>query len=221
MEEFDHLPCDPRPRAIPTQTVLISCAALVVPLTAEAFFPDQAATALAAGMALLTLAQIVTIMGGNRVENWPMLLSIVTAYITISLGIGFLSEQLHQQRTIAERLAHTDELTGAPNRRFADIFIEKEFAAAQRGRSLTIVLFDLDHFKAHNDRYGHPAADETLRAFAEILLARTRLSNLSARYGGEEFLSVLSDCTAAGALHFVSQVRERLRSTTPWPPRSP
>jgi len=144
-----------------------------------------AATALAAGMALLTLAQIVTIMGGNRVENWPMLLSIVTAYITISLGIGFLSEQLHQQRTIAERLAHTDELTGAPNRRFADIFIEKEFAAAQRGRSLTIVLFDLDHFKAHNDRYGHPAADETLRAFAEILLARTRLSNLSGPLRGQ------------------------------------
>ena len=234
-----HLPFDPRPPAVPAQTALLSGAALAVPLLAEAFFADQAAeyhvllwllalvpafllafhsgwkgaaTALAAGMVVLTLAQVLTIMNGHRVENWPLLLSVVAVYITISLGIGFLSEQLHQQRTLAERLAYSDELTGAPNRRFADVFLDMEFAAAERGRPLVVVLSDLDHFKAYNDRHGHQAGDEALRAFAEILLARTRRSNLSARYGGEEFLTILSSSTVEGALHFVNGLRERLRN---------
>lgn len=161
-------------------------------------------------MAILTLAQIVTILNGESVDNWPLLLSVVAAYIVVSLGIGFVSEQLHRQRSVAEHMAYSDELTGIPNRRFAGIFLEKEFSAALRGRELAVVLFDLDHFKDYNDRHGHPAADEALRVFAGILHDRTRRSNLSARYGGEEFLSILSDCTAEGAVHFVNQVRQRL-----------
>jgi diguanylate cyclase (GGDEF)-like protein len=107
-------------------------------------------------------------------------------------------------------LSRTDALTGLPNRRHLDLHLEREVAAARRGRRLVAIIFDLDNFKAYNDRYGHLAGDEALRAFAAILDEENRAMNLVARYGGDEFVSILSDSTPEGAAHYVERIRTRV-----------
>ncbi len=135
-------------------------------------------------------------------------------YLGLVLGVGWLSELLHREREEAENLAFTDLLTHLPNRRHARFFLENEFAAARRGRTLSVVLFDLDHFKTYNDRWGHQAGDSALKTFAEILIQNTRRMNLSGRFGGEEFVSVLAGSDGEGALAFAERVRKALRNTT-------
>ncbi|BEU01652.1 hypothetical protein OAG1_04520 [Agarivorans sp. OAG1] len=96
-----------------------------------------------------------------------------------------------------EKLAVTDSLTGIPNRRCADEFLEQEWRRAQRGGyPITIMLIDIDHFKQYNDHYGHPAGDVCLEKVAQTLIATgicKRPGDLIARYGGEEFIAILSN----------------------------
>ncbi|HEX6558801.1 MAG TPA: sensor domain-containing diguanylate cyclase [Longimicrobiales bacterium] len=108
-------------------------------------------------------------------------------------------------------LSVTDPLTGLANRRQLDRELTREFAAAQRGRRLVAVMFDLDDFKQHNDKYGHVAGDEALRLFADALRSSTRAMNLAARYGGDEFFALLADADLAGTEVFASRVKERFR----------
>ena len=108
-------------------------------------------------------------------------------------------------------LSITDPLTGLANRRQLERELSREFAAAQRGRKLAAVMFDLDDFKHHNDTYGHLAGDDVLRRFAEALRAMTRTMNSAARFGGDEFFSLLADGDAEGAETFVVRVKERFQ----------
>lgn len=117
--------------------------------------------------------------------------------------------QLHRQ---LHALSLTDPLTEIPNRRHLDIFLEKEFAAARRGRKLSVLLFDLDHFKEYNDRAGHPAGDEVLRAFARLLIQHTRAMNLAVRYGGDEFITILADTDEAGALTHAERILREINN---------
>lgn len=91
------------------------------------------------------------------------------------------------------RVALTDSLTGIANRRrFDDSLVEMWRDAMKDGGGLGVVLIDVDHFKAYNDCYGHPAGDACLRAVAEALSAELRRAHdLVARYGGEEFVVLL------------------------------
>jgi len=114
---------------------------------------------------------------------------------------------LHEE---VRRLSLTDPLVDLPNRRQLDFFLEKEFAAAQRGRPLCFAIFDLDHFKEFNDAWGHQAGDQALIRFAGVLRTETRAMNLAARYGGEEFAAVLSDTSRAGAHAYAQRVRRRM-----------
>lgn len=109
-------------------------------------------------------------------------------------------------------LSLTDPLTGLPNRRHLDVHMEREVAAAKRGRELMAVIFDVDHFKTFNDRHGHLAGDQALRAFADILQEENRAMNLVARYGGDEFVSILSDSIDDGADRYVGRVRARMEA---------
>lgn len=121
-------------------------------------------------------------------------------------GIAIENAQLFEQ---VHELSVTDPLTGLANRRGLEQALAREFAAARRGRSLTVVLFDLDAFKRYNDRKGHLAGDEVLKLFGAALKAETRAMNLATRYGGDEFLALLTDTDEEGARHFVERVCER------------
>ncbi len=116
--------------------------------------------------------------------------------LAVNVAIAVENARLHEQ---IRALSLTDPLTGLPNRRHLERVLEREFAAAQRGRRLAVVLFDLDHFKRYNDTAGHQAGDQALRAFAGVLAAETRAFDLAARYGGDEFLCILSDANPGGA----------------------
>lgn len=169
------------------------------------------AIGLAAAMAVFSVAQVYLVATGQRPPDWPYLLAITGTLLFLSLVGGEVTNQLHEAREQAERLALIDEMTYLPNRRYFEMALEREYAAAQRGRNLVVVAFDLDGLKAVNDTYGHAAGDQALAAFANVLKANTRSMNLSARLGGDEFVSIVSDSTIEGALVFAERVQEAVR----------
>ncbi|MGP8058709.1 MAG: diguanylate cyclase domain-containing protein [Acidimicrobiales bacterium] len=107
-----------------------------------------------------------------------------------------------------EREARLDPLTGLANRRALDESLNRELATHDRsGLALSVVMIDVDHFKAYNDAFGHLAGDTLLRRFADRLTGRTRQSDLVARYGGEEFCMVLPATTADNAEILIEELR--------------
>lgn len=111
-----------------------------------------------------------------------------------------------------ERLANTDALTEALNRRHFLELAEAEYERCLRHqRQAMLVMFDLDHFKAINDTHGHEAGDAALRAFASVVRYTSRVSDLFARYGGEEFVALLPEADASAARRFAERVALRLR----------
>lgn len=103
--------------------------------------------------------------------------------------------QLAHQCRLLEELANIDPLTSLANRRRFDQVLEIEWAAAKRDNTqLTILMVDIDFFKAYNDHYGHPAGDEVIKKVARVLQEQfNRPRDFVARYGGEEFVVVLPD----------------------------
>jgi diguanylate cyclase (GGDEF)-like protein len=109
----------------------------------------------------------------------------------------------------AQEAALTDVLTGLYNRRHAIERLTQEWADAERGhRPLSVLMLDIDHFKAVNDTCGHDVGDAALRQFAEVLRAFSRVPDVPCRFGGEEFLLIAPDTPLQGAL----QLAERIRS---------
>ncbi len=107
-----------------------------------------------------------------------------------------------------------DGLTGVHNKRYFEEFLEREMARCMRyGRPLSLVMFDIDHFKAINDTHGHLTGDYVLKEMARRLHTRIRREELLARYGGEEFAAVLPETDRQGALHFGEQIRQIVGST--------
>jgi diguanylate cyclase (GGDEF)-like protein len=107
------------------------------------------------------------------------------------------------------RLTTIDGLTQIFNKRYFLETIEREIARSHRyRRELSLVMFDIDHFKKVNDSYGHPTGDDVLRRVAAILKASARKIDICARYGGEEFAIVLESTDREGA----RQLAERLRN---------
>ena len=109
-----------------------------------------------------------------------------------------------------QALSLTDPLTGLPNRRHLQLHLEREVAAARRGRELCLILFDVDNFKHYNDTHGHVTGDNILKSFARVLGEENRKMNLVARYGGDEFVTVLSESDAQGAEHYIERIHMRV-----------
>ena len=123
-------------------------------------------------------------------------------------AIALENARLHR---IVERQALVDGLTGIANRRQCEDALTSEIARAERlGSPFTIVLADLDDFKAVNDAHGHPVGDDVLREFASVLRATVRESDLAGRWGGEEFLLLLPGTDAAGGANLADRVRATL-----------
>jgi diguanylate cyclase (GGDEF)-like protein len=130
--------------------------------------------------------------------------------VLYAVGTVFVIFMLVSERTVmAHRTAASmDPLTGMFNRRgFAEAtsrVIERE---ANAGRPVTVLIFDIDHFKSINDRFGHPAGDEILKLFATVVVNTLRISDLSGRIGGEEFAALLP-CSLEEGVIAAERVRE-------------
>jgi diguanylate cyclase (GGDEF)-like protein len=107
-----------------------------------------------------------------------------------------------------------DGLTGLKNRRFFDECIQREWERARRARSpVSLLLVDIDHFKAVNDTWGHTGGDACLKALAQTMQdSLRRASDEAARYGGEEFAVVLPNTALAGALQMAEKLRSRIEN---------
>ncbi len=132
-------------------------------------------------------------------------------------GVVAISRDITEQKNLESRLetlAIEDSLTGLANRRRFDERLSEEWARAHRDRSsIGLLMIDVDHFKAYNDEYGHPAGDACLRAVAKIIAAEVqRAGDLAARYGGEEFAVLLPNIDAAGCAQIGERIRQAIRA---------
>ena len=140
------------------------------------------------------------------------------------LALSNMATQLREANARMQRLAIEDGLTGAFNRRHFDAVLQVEHDRARRAAEhrhadggtdiaahLALLLIDVDHFKAFNDRFGHPAGDACLRAVVgAVREAGLRPSDFVARYGGEEFVVVLPACDLGGAAGVAERIRAQV-----------
>ena len=130
--------------------------------------------------------------------------------VLYAVGTVFVIFMLVSERavTVHKTAASMDPLTGMFNRRgFSEAtgrVIERE---ANAGRPVTVLIFDIDHFKSINDRFGHPAGDEILKLFSTVVINTLRISDLSGRIGGEEFAALLP-CSLEEGVLAAERVRE-------------
>jgi diguanylate cyclase (GGDEF)-like protein/PAS domain S-box-containing protein len=111
------------------------------------------------------------------------------------------------QEKLREQATH-DALTGLYNRRYLEESLGRELILAERnGHPVSVIMGDLDNFKAINDRYGHLGGDEILRTFGDLLKRQVRGSDIYCRYGGEEFLLVLPQMSGENAVERAEQLR--------------
>lgn len=114
----------------------------------------------------------------------------------------------------ARQMAITDSLTGLHNfGYFKERLTEERRRAERYQRLLSLIIFDLDHFKRYNDSHGHPAGNEVLREVASILRQEARETDLVARYGGEELVIVLPETNRKTGWNVAERIRERVRRT--------
>lgn|GEM_PF-2376014 len=125
-----------------------------------------------------------------------------------------MNEELQAMNDELQRLSNVDGLTGIANRRFFDDSLERECHVAMRiGKPISLIMVDIDFFKAYNDTYGHQLGDECLRIIATTLAAGVKRStDLVARYGGEEFVVILPNTDAVGAIRVAEKLRLRVEN---------
>ncbi len=114
--------------------------------------------------------------------------------------------------------AVTDQLTGVYSRQFVLQEMHKEIERAKRrGRDISIMILDVDRFKAFNDRCGHPGGDKVLRQVAHVLRSSVRETDCVGRYGGDEFLVILPDENSEGAWVVANRIQKKVRNNVHCP----
>ena len=173
------------------------------------------------GIGITSLWRIVAMLNAPpmtdllRQDMGYRVLILVSAMLVVILAFSFLllthtriEEALDEARAKAEHAARIDSLTGMWNRRHFELEALREIdRAARYGQPVAIVMFDIDHFKLVNDRFGHLSGDEVLKQIAGIVQKSSRTSDLACRWGGEEF-AILMPVTLADAV----QAAEKLRT---------
>lgn len=140
-----------------------------------------------------------------------LLEALMMAFI-LSYRIKTLEKIKAQQKELT-RLVDTDPMTGLYNRRYFDRKSEELIAAmASNHQELTLIIADLDHFKAINDTYGHDIGDKVIIEFANILTTQQRKDDIACRYGGEEFVLLLH-CSLHDAKAVAERIREKAANT--------
>ena len=123
-------------------------------------------------------------------------------------------DQANGELKRAKELAHTDPLTGLANRRALTEIMVRDIARARRGKdAYSVAIFDIDHFKRVNDRFGHAAGDQALVHVAFVAKSGVRETDAICRYGGEEFIILLPGAAADGAHFVVDRLRMMVEKT--------
>ena len=162
----------------------------------------------------ILVGDLLRLNGQNFVSSfWVSLFSI--ELVLYAIGTVFVIFMMVSDRAVAvhKTAASIDPLSGMLNRRgFSEAcarVIEREATA---GRPVTVMIFDLDHFKSINDRFGHPAGDEILKLFSAVVINNLRISDLSGRIGGEEFAALLQ-CSLEEGVLVAERVREAFENS--------
>jgi diguanylate cyclase (GGDEF)-like protein len=129
--------------------------------------------------------------------------------LAIHAAAAIEAARLHSQ---AEALSHTDALTGLANRRSLDRDLIAECERSARyERPLALIMFDVDHFKAYNDAWGHQRGDEALQELAATVVRELRGTDTAYRYGGEEFAVLARETNSADAAVLAERLRNRIQ----------
>lgn len=163
--------------------------------------------------------------GANDYMAKPINPKVLGARLSAGQRVVQLQEELEYERQLLhtfsselavsnqrlQQLALTDELTGLPNRRFANEHLERQWAMAQRNNSqLSCMMLDIDYFKGVNDTYGHKTGDDVLEQVASELQASVRKQDVVCRLGGEEFLVICPDVQATESYRYAERIREKI-----------
>ncbi|NJL51613.1 MAG: diguanylate cyclase [Hydrococcus sp. SU_1_0] len=149
----------------------------------------------------------------RRWQDWEIsFLQRLTTQVTVAIRQSQLCCRLQTANQKLQKLAILDGLTGIANRRYFDLVLDKEWQRlAREQQPLSLILCDIDYFKAYNDTYGHQQGDRCLQKVAQILQQSTRRpADLVARYGGEEFALILPNTNAPGALFLAHRIVRQL-----------
>ncbi|MBV4543906.1 GGDEF domain-containing protein [Pseudomonas vlassakiae] len=179
-----------------------------------------------ARVADLPLIVLVVHSADEVFQSWrrtAILVSVATGGLCIgilwlTLLLGRELRRRHEAELGLATLAATDSLTGLANRRRLDQVLRQEWSRALRNRKpLAVLMVDIDHFKAFNQRHGHAGGDHALREVAHTLQQCIRRpADLAARYGGEEFQVVLPETGLSGALLLAESIRVRVEGLAPF-----
>jgi diguanylate cyclase (GGDEF)-like protein len=168
-------------------------------LKASAHAPDLPVIFLSAQATVRSKVQGLE-LGAVDYVGKPFELAELVARVAGALRAKATLDRLRSRSYEFERLSFTDPLTGLFNRRYLENRLQQEVSRARRDRSwLSCLMLDVDHFKAVNDRYGHPAGDAVLQGVARALQAGVRNFDTVTRYGGEEFAVILPGADLEGA----------------------
>jgi diguanylate cyclase (GGDEF)-like protein len=147
----------------------------------------------------------------TRDESAPAIVTRYVEFAPVVEDINNIALHLHEQRTRLEHLSLTDPLTGLPNRRAFETRFPQMLGMAERGHPVALVLLDVDHFKAINDRFGHGVGDQALLGLAQALKDLTRRADLAARLAGDEFVVLLTELDTAGVAAWYQRLADRFR----------
>jgi diguanylate cyclase (GGDEF)-like protein len=128
---------------------------------------------------------------------------------TFATRLDAAYKELESTNARLKETSFKDDVTGLYNRRFFSLRLEEELSRYRRfNHPVSVVLLDLDSFKAINDEFGHMVGDETLREVSQILMKHSRGINVVSRYGGDEFAVLLVETSKAGARLYADRIRE-------------
>jgi two-component system, cell cycle response regulator len=177
---------------------------------------DRGLTVVLGGVGATLVVVVVHII----LRSFDLATAVIAFYVVVAIAVRLsMTSSEREQIALAleaslreqQRIANTDELTGLPNRRFADRhLLDRSLAGQDDPRpEMGVLVLDLDHFKEINDSHGHPVGDEVLRLAASRLQAACRPGDVVARYGGEEFLVIVHEVPRAG----LPAIAQRFRAT--------
>jgi diguanylate cyclase (GGDEF)-like protein len=166
-------------------------------------------------LALLTAGSLVApavllteALSGRVADGIAIAVCATLVALLVAARVAHLLRRVQRQAASLRELTLADPLTGLPNRRALDAYLEDALARAARSQQpISVALIDLDHFKRFNDEYGHAAGDQLLKSAASAWTSQIRCTDMLARIGGEEFVLVLPDADLGNAEAVVAKLR--------------